>query len=434
MIFLIFITVMLTARLKLKTLAAIMGMALISASPIWRYGLHEYQRKRVEALLNPDSAEAWQSRQALNAIGSGRFLGKGFLQATQIRIRRLPALWTDFPFAVWAEEWGFVGCLIVLAGYLILILWTLKIASEARDRFGATVCVGVAAMLFWHVAVNVGMVIGVLPVVGVTLPLISHTVRFQRADDHGSAGVGDERVHPSLQRTDMPRNSVSEAEPSSEVRVTRAASRVRDPLLGRIVGAYRIQERVGEGTGLPRYLAEHVHLDRRVLFKLFHPAARRRRIRGGEAGQIQQARELSALKHEGVPLPLVEIAECGDGFMYVVLELSGAQVLPAVLAERGPLSWPVARTLGRQVARAMLAAGAASLASAEPAASQIFLAKSPAGELRALVDLVTPEAFGCQRRPPFRPIRYARWDTCCTRCWRGTSPPAPRSRRCRIWC
>jgi len=174
MIFLIFITVMLTARLKLKTLAAIMGMALISASPIWRYGLHEYQRKRVEALLNPDSAEAWQSRQALNAIGSGRFLGKGFLQATQIRIRRLPALWTDFPFAVWAEEWGFVGCLIVLAGYLILILWTLKIASEARDRFGATVCVGVAAMLFWHVAVNVGMVIGVLPVVGVTLPLISY--------------------------------------------------------------------------------------------------------------------------------------------------------------------------------------------------------------------------------------------------------------------
>jgi len=174
MIFLIFITVMLTARLKLKTLAAIVGLALISASPIWRYGLHEYQRKRVEALLNPDSAEAWQSRQALNAIGSGRFLGKGFLQATQIRIRRLPALWTDFPFAVWAEEWGFVGCLIVLAGYLILILWTLKIASEARDRFGATVCVGVAAMLFWHVAVNVGMVTGVLPVVGVTLPLISY--------------------------------------------------------------------------------------------------------------------------------------------------------------------------------------------------------------------------------------------------------------------
>jgi rod shape determining protein RodA len=174
LIFLMFITIMLTARLKLKTLAAILGLAVISASPIWRYGLHEYQRKRVEALLNPLAAEAWQSRQALNAIGSGRFTGKGFLQATQIRIRRLPALWTDFPFAVWAEEWGFVGSLIVLGAYLFLILWVLKIASEARDRFGATVCVGVGALLFWHVAINVGMVIGVLPVVGVTLPLISY--------------------------------------------------------------------------------------------------------------------------------------------------------------------------------------------------------------------------------------------------------------------
>jgi rod shape determining protein RodA len=174
LIFMMFITIMLTARLKLKTLAAILGLAVISASPIWRYGLHEYQRKRVEALLNPHAAEAWQSRQALNAIGSGRFAGKGFLQATQIRIRRLPALWTDFPFAVWAEEWGFIGSLIVLGAYLVLILWTLKIASEARDRFGATVCVGVGALLFWHVSINVGMVIGVLPVVGVTLPLISY--------------------------------------------------------------------------------------------------------------------------------------------------------------------------------------------------------------------------------------------------------------------
>lgn len=166
----------------------------------------------------------------------------------------------------------------------------------------------------------------------------------------------------------------------------------RDPLLGRVLGAYRIQERVGEGTGLPSYLAEHVHLDRQVLFKLFHPP------RGeGEAAAIrraiQQARELSGLKHDGV-LPLVEIAECGDGFMYVVLELSGARALPALLAERGPLPWPTARALGRQISGALLAADAASLASAEPAASQIFVTDSRSGELRARVDLVTPEALG----------------------------------------
>lgn len=166
----------------------------------------------------------------------------------------------------------------------------------------------------------------------------------------------------------------------------------RDPLLGRVLGSYRIQARVGEGTGLPSYLAEHVHLDRQVLFKLFHPP------RGeGEAEAIrqaiQQARQLSALKHDGV-LPLVEIAECGDGFMYVVLELSGARPLPALLAERGPLPWTTARVMGRQIAAALLAAETASLAGAEPTASQIFVTLSGPGEPRARVDLVTPESLG----------------------------------------
>jgi rod shape determining protein RodA len=170
----IFITIMLTARLKLKTLATILGLALVAAFPIYQHLLHEYQRKRFEAFFNPSSEGAYQTRQALNAIGSGRFFGKGFMHGTQVRLRHFPALWTDFPFAVWAEEWGFVGCLAVLLAYLVLILWILKIASEARDRFGATVCVGVAALLFWHIGINIGMVSGILPVVGVTLPLISY--------------------------------------------------------------------------------------------------------------------------------------------------------------------------------------------------------------------------------------------------------------------
>jgi rod shape determining protein RodA len=170
----IFFTIMLTARLKVKTLAAIIGMAVVAAFPIYQHLLREYQRKRVEAFFNPNSEGAYQTRQALNAIGSGRVLGKGFMHGTQIRLRHFPALWTDFPFAVWAEEWGFLGCLVVLLLYTFLIIWIIKIASEARDRFGATVCVGVAAMLFWHVAINIGMVSGILPVVGVTLPLISY--------------------------------------------------------------------------------------------------------------------------------------------------------------------------------------------------------------------------------------------------------------------
>ncbi len=174
LIMVVFITIMLTARLKLKTLAAIMGLAAIAAFPIYQHLLREYQRKRFESFFDLNSEGAYQTRQALNAIGSGRIIGKGYLHGTQVRLRRFPALWTDFPFAVWAEEWGFLGGLAILLGYLVLILWIIKIASEARDRFGATVCVGVAAMLFWHVAINIGMVSGILPVVGVTLPLISY--------------------------------------------------------------------------------------------------------------------------------------------------------------------------------------------------------------------------------------------------------------------
>jgi rod shape determining protein RodA len=173
---LVFVTIMLVARLSLKTFGGIVAMAILCAAPLWEYGLHDYQKNRVLAFINPalNPASAWQPRQAMNAVGSGRFIGKGFLQGTQIRLRALPALWTDFPFAVWAEEWGFLGCVVVLIAYGLLISWAIKIGREARDRFGMAICVGCAAMLFWQVAINIGMVTGLLPVMGVTLPLISY--------------------------------------------------------------------------------------------------------------------------------------------------------------------------------------------------------------------------------------------------------------------
>ncbi|MDZ4697837.1 MAG: rod shape-determining protein RodA [Deltaproteobacteria bacterium] len=175
-IMLVFATVMVAASMKLKTLAGLLTVGVLAAAPIWEYGLHTYQKNRVLAFINPalDPATAWQPRLAMNAVGSGRFLGKGLLEGNQIRQRSLPAQWTDFPFAALAEEWGFLGCSIVLLAYSVLILWCLKIASEARDRFGAATCIGVAALLFWQVTINIGMVTGVLPVVGVTLPLISY--------------------------------------------------------------------------------------------------------------------------------------------------------------------------------------------------------------------------------------------------------------------
>jgi rod shape determining protein RodA len=154
------------------------GAAGAAALPLlWNYALHEYQQKRVLTFLDPStdpSGAGWHARQSIFAVGSGRFAGKGYLHGTQNQLNFLPEHWSDFPFSVWAEEWGFAGSMLLLGLYLFLILWIVNVASQARDRFGATLCLGVAAMIFWHVVVNIGMVIGLAPVVGVTLPLVSH--------------------------------------------------------------------------------------------------------------------------------------------------------------------------------------------------------------------------------------------------------------------
>ena len=203
---------MLTARLKLKTLAAIMGLAAIAAFPIYQHLLREYQRKRFESFFDLNSEGAYQTRQALNAIGSGRIIGKGFLHGTQVRLRRFPALWTDFPFAVWAEEWGFLGGLAILLGYLVLILWIIKIASEARDRFGATVCVGVAAHAV--LARRDQHRHGQRHPAGRRRDAAADQLRrLERPHDHGRAGAGDERERAALRvlRSAVPSFSLSAA-------------------------------------------------------------------------------------------------------------------------------------------------------------------------------------------------------------------------------
>ena len=116
----------------------------------------------------------YQLIQSFVALGSGGLTGKGFTQGTQTRFRFLPDQHTDFPFPVWAEEHGFIGALLLIALYLFLVLWSLRVASQAKDRFGAVVAVGVGAMIFWQTVVNLGMVSGLLPVVGMTLPLFSY--------------------------------------------------------------------------------------------------------------------------------------------------------------------------------------------------------------------------------------------------------------------
>jgi rod shape determining protein RodA len=159
-------------NIKVKT-----AVIVFVSGVVFFFRLHGYQKRRLLTFLDPSldpSGAGWHARQAIFAVGSGRWIGKGWTHGTQNQLQFLPEHWTDFPFAVWAEEWGFIGCLILLACYAVLVIWALNLASEARDRFAKGVCIGCAALLFWHVVLNIGMVIGVLPVVGVTLPLVSY--------------------------------------------------------------------------------------------------------------------------------------------------------------------------------------------------------------------------------------------------------------------
>ena len=149
---------------------------LLSIPIVWET-MKTYQKNRILAFLDPSAdptGNGWHTRQSIFAVGSGKIWGKGFGHGTQNQFDFLPEHWTDFPFSVWAEEWGFIGCAVVIALYAFLILWLLGVAASARDRAGTVICVGVAAMTFWHVAVNIAMVLGVAPVVGVTLPFISY--------------------------------------------------------------------------------------------------------------------------------------------------------------------------------------------------------------------------------------------------------------------
>jgi rod shape determining protein RodA len=152
-------------------------LAGLLAIPILWETMHDYQQRRVLGFIDcgiAPSKDCWHTQQSIYAVGSGQVWGKGFLEGTQNQFNFVPEHWTDFPFSVWAEEWGFAGSVVMLAIFAFLVTWILNVALAARDRIGAVICIGVAAMTFWHVVVNVAMVLGIAPVVGVTLPFISY--------------------------------------------------------------------------------------------------------------------------------------------------------------------------------------------------------------------------------------------------------------------
>jgi rod shape determining protein RodA len=179
-VLLIFMSVSAAKGLQKKVIAMIVIIGLISlpflGSIMWT-SLKDYQKNRLIAFIEPEADPAgigYHINQSKIAIGSGEFLGKGFLKGTQGPFRFLPEKHTDFIFAVFAEEWGFAGSVILLSLYLLLIMRGLDTASKAKDDFGRLLALGITFMFSIYFFVNIGMTLGIMPVVGIPLPFMSY--------------------------------------------------------------------------------------------------------------------------------------------------------------------------------------------------------------------------------------------------------------------
>ena len=165
------------AGISWKLIAAFLAMVSVSAPLMWFFVMREYQKQRVLTLLDPQSdplGAGWNIIQSKTAIGSGGMEGKGWLQGTQSHLEFLPESHTDFIVAVLAEEFGFIGMLLLLTVYFLIILRCLYISVTAQDSFSRLVAGALTMTFFIYIFVNIGMVSGLLPVVGVPLPLISY--------------------------------------------------------------------------------------------------------------------------------------------------------------------------------------------------------------------------------------------------------------------
>jgi rod shape determining protein RodA len=152
-------------------------LGIVSFPVFWQYGLKEYQKDRIITFMNPTrdpKGEGYNAIQSLIAVGSGEATGKGFTRGTQTQLEFTPEGHTDFIFTVLSEEWGFLGALALFSLYLLLFYRMVGIASHANDIFGAVLGVGIIGLMASQIFINVAMVTGMFPIVGIPLPLMSY--------------------------------------------------------------------------------------------------------------------------------------------------------------------------------------------------------------------------------------------------------------------
>jgi rod shape determining protein RodA len=176
MLMILFGSMVLFVGIRWRALLGLAAVGLLLIPLGWNF-LAEYQKERVLTFIDPERdplGAGYHIIQSIIAVGSGGIFGKGFMKGTQSQLKFLPEQQTDFVFSVFAEEWGFMGALLVLVLMLSLILWGLKIAQHSRDYLGTLIAYGVTMLVFWGVFINVAMVLGILPVVGIPLPFFSY--------------------------------------------------------------------------------------------------------------------------------------------------------------------------------------------------------------------------------------------------------------------
>ena len=176
----VFASMVLVGGLRLRSLLYLViagALAIfVAGQAVWGH-LKPYQQKRIMTFLNPEAdplGAGYHIIQSEIAVGSGKVSGKGFLHGTQNKLNFLPEQHTDFIFSVYAEEWGFAGCAVLMVLYLALVWRGLEVVARAKDRFGALLSFGVVAIVFWQAFINIAMAMGMMPVVGITLPLFSY--------------------------------------------------------------------------------------------------------------------------------------------------------------------------------------------------------------------------------------------------------------------
>lgn len=176
-ILLVYGSMLLFLRIHPRTLVTLIVAASVSMPLIYNYGLKQYQRQRIITFLDPMSdpkGHGYNSIQSMIAVGSGKLTGKGYKQGTQSHLNFLPEHHTDFIFSVFSEEWGYIGCSVLLLFYLLFIMSGLSVAYQSNDKFATLLAFGIISIFFWHVFINMGMVMGMLPIVGVPLPFMSY--------------------------------------------------------------------------------------------------------------------------------------------------------------------------------------------------------------------------------------------------------------------